>query len=66
MRLQGHRDILQKRRARACEAKGQTFPVRGSGRSAGQRPVRQKKPNEKRHFVTLVHQSNGPLRSRAD
>jgi len=27
VRLQGHRDILQKRGACGCEAKGQTFPA---------------------------------------
>jgi hypothetical protein len=47
VRLQGHRDILQKRGASACEAMGQTFPARGSGRPAGQRPVRQRSLSEK-------------------
>jgi len=39
--------------ARACEEKGQTFPARGSGRSAGQGPLRQRSLIKKALFVTF-------------
>jgi len=54
VRLQGHRDILQKRGARACEAKRQTFPPRGYVRSAGQKALRGKKPIYESLFFSFM------------
>jgi hypothetical protein len=53
VRLQGHRDILQKRGASGCVAKGQTFTACGSAVSAGQGPVRQRSLMKKSTFVTF-------------
>jgi len=36
-----------------CEAKGQTFPARGSDRAAGQRPRAQRSLTVKSIFVTF-------------